>query len=87
MSNELLDMLENKVFSTIETIELMRLEINELKDERRLMEQKVRDLIKRIEGVDNAAQPASITAASDTTSEEITSLDGANALEQTGTDY
>lgn len=87
MSNELLDMLENKVFSTIETIELMRLEINELKDERRLMEQKVRDLIKRIEGVDNAAQPASITAASDTSSEEITSLDGANALEQTGTNY
>lgn len=87
MSNELLDMLENKVFSTIETIELMRLEINELKDERRLMEQKVRELIQRIEGVDNSAQPAAITAASDTSSEEAASLDGATALGQTGTDY
>ena len=63
MSNEMLDVLENKVFSAIETIELLRVEINELKEERSVMERKVRDLIQRIEGAEASAGATAITAA------------------------
>lgn len=88
MSNELLDTLENKVFSAIETIELLRLEINELKDERKLMEGKVRELIERIDGVSTGSQPTSISASTDSTNEDdAVPFAATPSFGQTGTDY
>lgn len=49
MSNALLDALESKLLAAVETIETLRRELNELKDERRLMEDKLRRLIGRID--------------------------------------
>ena len=51
MSNELLDALEFKLLTAVETIESQRREIDELKEERRLMEDKLRGLIGRIDQV------------------------------------
>ena len=88
MSNELLDTLENKVFSAIETIELLRLEINELKEERSLMEGKVRELIERIDSVSTGAQPTAISASTDSADEDDAApFAAAPSLGQTGTDY
>ena len=44
MSNELMDTLESKVFSAVDTIESLRSEINGLRDERRVLEDKLREL-------------------------------------------
>jgi FtsZ-binding cell division protein ZapB len=49
MSKALLDALESKLLAVVETIETLRRELNELKDERRLMEDKLRHLIGRID--------------------------------------
>ena len=87
MSNELLDTLENKVFSAIETIELLRLEINELKEERRLMEGKVRELIERIDNANTGSEPTSISAAADRGSEEPAAFTSTQTFAPTGTDY
>lgn len=88
MSNELLDTLENKVFSAIETIELLRLEINELKEERTLMEGKVRELIERIDNVSTGTQPTAISASSETTGEaDAAPIAATPTFGQTGTDY
>jgi len=65
MSNALLDALESKLLSAVETIETLRRELNELKDERRLMEDKLRTLIGRIDQAgseaarDSSGEPAS----------------------------
>ena len=88
MSNELLDTLENKVFSAIETIELLRLEINELKEERTLMEGKVRELIERIDNASTGSQPTSISASTDSADEDDAAPFAATpSFGQTGTDY
>ena len=90
MSTELLDTLENKVFSAIETIELLRVEISELKEERRMMEQKVRDLIQRIDNAENDLQTTPLTAAAGSAGNEATPSTFGNIgepLEKTGTDY
>ena len=42
MSNALLDALESKLLAAVETIDTLRRELNDLKDERRLMEDKLR---------------------------------------------
>ena len=49
MSNELLDTLESKLLAAVNTIESQRREIDELKVERRSMEEKLRGLIGRID--------------------------------------
>lgn len=49
MSKALLDALESKLLQAVETIESLRLELMELKDERRAMEDKLRTLIGRID--------------------------------------
>lgn len=88
MSNELLDTLENKVFSAIETIELLRLEINELKEERALMDGKVRELIERIDNVSTGARPTSISASTERADEDDAApFAAAPSFGQTGTDY
>jgi FtsZ-binding cell division protein ZapB len=58
MSNQLMDTLENKVFTAVDTIETLRLEINELREERRILEDKLRDLIGKMEGLDNSGTAA-----------------------------
>ena len=49
MSKALLDALESKLMAAVETIEALRKELHELKDERRAMEDKLRNLIGRID--------------------------------------
>ncbi len=51
MSNELLDALEFKLLTAVETIESQRREIDELREERRMMEDKLRGLIGRIDQI------------------------------------
>ncbi len=55
MSNQLMDTLENKVFTAVDTIETLRTEINGLRDERRILEDKLRELIGKMEGLDASA--------------------------------
>ena len=64
MSNELITALEHRVTSAVDTIEGLRSEVRVLREERQLLENKLRELLQKIEGVDNGAMPA---AASETT--------------------
>lgn len=58
MSNQLMDTLENKVFTAVDTIETLRTEINELREERRILEDKLRELIGKMDGLDNSGNSA-----------------------------
>ena len=58
MSKALLDTLESKLLSAVDTIESLRKELNELKDERRLMEDKLRTLIGRIDQAGSTGEAA-----------------------------
>jgi len=58
MSNELINALENRVTSAVDTIEGLRTEVRVLKEERQLLESKLRELLQKIEGVENGAMPA-----------------------------
>lgn len=58
MSNELMDTLESKVFSAVDTIESLRSEINGLRDERRILEDKLRELIGKMEGLSQESEIA-----------------------------
>ena len=58
MSKQLLDSLESKVFSAVDTIDTLRSEINVLKEERQFLEDRLRDLIDRIEGLDSPSPMA-----------------------------
>lgn len=51
MSNQLMDTLESKVFSAVDTIESLRTEINGLREERQVLEDKLRELIGKMEGL------------------------------------
>ncbi len=53
MSKQLLDSLESKVFSAVDTIDTLRSEINGLKEERKILEDRLRDLIDRMERLDS----------------------------------
>ena len=64
MSNELITALEHRVTSAVDTIEGLRTEVRVLKEERQLLESKLRELLQKIEGVDNGATHA---ASSETT--------------------
>jgi len=55
MSNELLDTLENKVFSAVDTIETLRAENNQLREDRRILEEKLQDLIRKMSDLDNGS--------------------------------
>jgi FtsZ-binding cell division protein ZapB len=73
MSKALLDALESKLMAAVETIEALRKELHELKDERRAMEDKLRNLIGRIDQAGapetTAEQPAAHGAFSNPGSE------------------
>jgi chromosome segregation ATPase len=78
MSKALLDALESKLMAAVETIEALRKELHELKDERRAMEDKLRNLIGRI---DQAGAP-------ETSLERPGAQPGAHgALSNTGSEY
>lgn len=76
MSNALLDALETRVNSAVETIDGLRAEIRELREERRqiaddrtrlqeehrLLEDKLRELLARIDAVDNGSSTGDATA-------------------------
>lgn len=53
MSNELISALENRVITAVDTIEGLRTEIHVLREERQLLESKLRELLQKIEAVDN----------------------------------
>lgn len=55
MSNELISALENRVTNAVETIEDLRTEIRVLREERQHLEDKLRQLLQKIEGVENVA--------------------------------
>ncbi len=58
MSNQLMDTLENKVFTAVDTIETLRTEINGLREERRILEDKLRELIGKMDGLEAPADSA-----------------------------
>ena len=53
MSKALLDALESRVNSAVDTIEGLRTEVHELREERRILEDKLRELLGRIEAIDS----------------------------------
>jgi FtsZ-binding cell division protein ZapB len=59
MSNELIAALETRVTSAVDTIEGLRSEVRVLKEERQLLEAKLRELLRKIEGVENGNAQAS----------------------------
>ncbi|HKI97070.1 MAG TPA: cell division protein ZapB [bacterium] len=64
MSNELISALESRVTSAVDTIEGLRTEVRVLKEERQLLESKLRELLQKIEGVENGdAQAGSLDSA------------------------
>jgi FtsZ-binding cell division protein ZapB len=63
MSNELITALEHRVTSAVDTIEGLRTEVRVLKEERQLLESKLRELLQKIEGVDNGATRAASSEA------------------------
>ena len=61
MSTELLNTLENRVMSAVGTIEDLRTELRVLKEERQVLENKLRDLLSRMDQVESATgSPASL---------------------------
>lgn len=60
MSNQLMDTLESKVFSAVDTIESLRTEINGLREERLILEDKLRELIGKMEGLGQEAISESV---------------------------
>jgi FtsZ-binding cell division protein ZapB len=56
MSSELLNALENRVTAAVGTIEELRAEVKGLKEERQILENKLRELLLKIERVDNGTQ-------------------------------
>jgi FtsZ-binding cell division protein ZapB len=54
MSKTLLDALESRVNSAVDTIEGLRTEVHDLREERRILEDKLRELLGRIEAIDTA---------------------------------
>lgn len=57
MSNQLMDTLESKVFSAVDTIETLKTEINGLREERQILEDKLRELIGKMDGLEPSADP------------------------------
>ena len=58
MSNELINALENRVTNAVDTIEGLRSENKVLKEERQRLEEQLRQLLLKIEGVDgNPSEP------------------------------
>jgi uncharacterized coiled-coil protein SlyX len=53
MSKALLDALENRVNTAVDTIEGLRTEVHDLREERRILEDKLRELLGRIDAVDS----------------------------------
>lgn len=64
MSKQLLDTLENKVFSVVDTIETLRSEINGLKEERKTLEDKLQELILKMGNLENGNGHQPMEAAS-----------------------
>lgn len=69
MSSELLNALENRVATAVDTIEELRSEVRVLREERQQLENKLRDLLGRIERVDNGAAAAQPETSPQQTSE------------------
>jgi FtsZ-binding cell division protein ZapB len=65
MSKALLDALENRVNSAVDTIEGLRTEVHDLREERRILEDKLRELLGRIEAVDTGNGAAGGTQRTD----------------------
>lgn len=53
MSNELITALEHRVTTAVDTIEGLRTEIRVLREERQHLEAKLRELLQKIDGVEN----------------------------------
>jgi len=64
MSNDLINALENRVTSAVDTIEGLRSEVRVLKEERQLLESKLRELLQKIDSVENTAGAGSVSDSS-----------------------
>jgi FtsZ-binding cell division protein ZapB len=64
MSNDLINALENRVTSAVDTIEGLRSEVRVLKEERQILEAKLRELLQKIDAVDRTEGAASASDAS-----------------------
>ena len=73
MSNQLMDTLESKVFSAVDTIETLRTEINGLREERQILEDKLRELIGKMEGLGQQSGSGSAESAENDSSDNGTS--------------
>lgn len=82
MSNELITALENRVTSAVDTIEGLRSEVRVLREERQLLENKLRELLSKIEGAENGAE-----AAGSETATESSQSAGLGAGSSTGMGY
>ena len=78
MSNQLMDTLENKVFSAVDTIETLRTEINGLREERRILEDKLRELIGKMDNLPQDVRAGSTDDESDAAGNSSPSPFGSN---------
>jgi len=71
MSNELINALESRVTTAVDTIEGLRSENRMLREERQILEAKLKELLQKIDMVDNGGTTtAPIETAADESSEE-----------------
>ena len=85
MSNELISALENRVTSAVDTIEGLRSEVRVLREERQLLENKLRELLQKIEGVDAADSQATESVSQPVQSTGM--VYGSNGMGHTSSEY
>lgn len=91
MSNELISALEHRVTSAVDTIEGLRSEVRVLREERQLLENKLRELLQKIEGVEAASDAMEAgtdgAAESDAAQPANVSGFGANGMGPSSSEY
>ena len=83
MSTELIDALESRVSNAVGTIEELRTEVRVLKEERMSLENKLRDLLKRMEDAENSVSTQA-SSPSEGINEAIAVAESSPELHSTG---
>ena len=87
MSIELINTLENRVTNAVDTIEGLRSEVKVLKDEKQLLEDRLRQLLQKIDGVEeNGAPEETPSANTEPADDEGYSL-GRPGMDRSSTDF
>lgn len=74
MANELLSALETRISSAVDTIDALRGEVKELKAERQMLEDKLRELLDRM-GIMDSSEELGVTATAAMAEQEAESTD------------